>query len=525
MANLMKHELMDELTAGSCVKERTKEASPPVSELTQRVPSALPSHPGVSLVSASSVKSAVKPARAYVPPPPRPALKTQPNASIKPVEPREVSTPSQEKATARPHGTRAVKAEVRAPELRAPELRAPEPRAPHARMPEPESHDEEVASAVKPLNPPSEKTQIFRPNLNDPTLRRSLVPAEPPLPDPAEMAFPKEPRLPTGVAAAAKLASEVSNFAPSNDAEGDTVTLSSDTIDRMLEGEKDANLSTTSPADEATRVGQIPAETLAALQRGVAKEIVGHEDVTRVYDSPLRDKTDSTSPGQRQSRQIENPHQLLTQPRVIIRQEPPKSHAGRWIAIGLCAAAVTAGWIYRAPLGRQLHALQTTIIRGIAPVAAQNHAQAAVATVAVSISVSPADAKLTLDGTPITNPYTVQRRSDRQTHLLVAEAPGHISLERNVQFERDLTVMLALAPKPQPQAVAAPAAAAQAPEARAAEAERPAPAPHAVRRAAKSVVQAAAAAAPAAVAAPAANCEPPYTVDETGIKSYKPECM
>ncbi|MGE5785582.1 MAG: hypothetical protein ACM3ZE_13375, partial [Myxococcales bacterium] len=468
-------------------------------------------------VSASSVKSAVKPGRAYVPPPPRPALKTQPKASIKPIAPHEAPTPSQEKATARPLGARAA----RVPEARIPEARIPEARIPEARASEPEVNDE-VASAVKSANPPTEKTQIFRPNLNDPTLRRSIVPVEPAVSSPAEVAFPKEPRLPMDVLASAKahephysLDSSGSNLAPSNDAEGDTVTLSSDTIDKMLEGEKDATYPASSPADEATRVGQIPAETLAALQRGAHKEAVGHEDVTRVYDSPLREKTDSTSPGQRQSRQIDNSHQLLTQPRVIIRQDPPKSHVGRWVALGLCVAVVTAGWIYRAPVGRQVLALQATIIRGIAPAPAQMRAQAVDPLVAVSISVTPADAKLTLDGAPITNPFTVQRRSDRQPHLLVAEAPGHVSLERSVQFERDLTVMLALAPKPQ--VAAPPVAEAPTPEAPKAEADRPAPVAHAVRRA-RPVSQ-------APVAAPAANCEPPYTVDETGIKSYKPECM
>jgi hypothetical protein len=66
--------------------------------------------------------------------------------------------------------------------------------------------------------------------------------------------------------------------------------------------------------------------------------------------------------------------------------------------------------------------------------------------VALSISVTPTHARVSLDGQPIGNPTVLDRAPDRRPHELRAEAPGYRTLTRTIRLERDVTVILELAP-------------------------------------------------------------------------------
>jgi hypothetical protein len=69
----------------------------------------------------------------------------------------------------------------------------------------------------------------------------------------------------------------------------------------------------------------------------------------------------------------------------------------------------------------------------------------AAASIALSITVTPDEAELYLDGEPIANPAELQRPKDDAVHELRAEAPGHRALTRTLRFERDLAMVLELA--------------------------------------------------------------------------------
>ncbi|MET0342394.1 MAG: serine/threonine-protein kinase [Polyangiales bacterium] len=65
-------------------------------------------------------------------------------------------------------------------------------------------------------------------------------------------------------------------------------------------------------------------------------------------------------------------------------------------------------------------------------------------TVLLQISVSPASARLTLDGAQVATPYATQHRKDNNNHAVEVSADGFRTLRRNVRLERDQTLVLAL---------------------------------------------------------------------------------
>jgi len=135
--------------------------------------------------------------------------------------------------------------------------------------------------------------------------------------------------------------------------------------------------------------------------------------------------------------------------------------------------------------------------------------------ISVSISASPADATITLDGVQVPNPYLAQRHKNDHVYELKVDAPGYTPMRRKVQFERDVTVLMALAPLPLPAAVP-----------RSGPAMTPEPS---MPKPTVSQKRAANARAPA-VATKKANatnvdCDPPYTLDEMNVKIFKRECL
>jgi hypothetical protein len=398
------------------------------------------------------------------------------------------------------------------------------------------------AAARAPITDrPSEQTRIFAPNLHDPQLRPSHGPQADAIVEPEKTVIPREPKLPSGMGTAVPTPAPVV-VAPSEDVgllaesseEDQTRTYSAETIDRLLSG-KEATKSTAPEAmtptvsvaadEDVTRIYSSPPAGLVGAEGAAPKRNI-NDDITRTFESPvdsLMQEREATSPGRR----------VNVEPLVIIAPEPQSRSRKRYWALGLLAVAAVAGWTFRAPIVTHSRALAALVMRGVDSTRS-GHTAASPAGVtnqiSLSISVSPADAKLTLDGVSVPNPLVMQRQIDKVAHELVAEAPGYQSLKRTIHFERDLTVMLGLAALP----------AAPSPEATKTEALDDAPAAAADTKSSTTATRSVArtrrvvrhessgdAAAPAgdASGAKAAACNPPYNIDEQGVKTFKPECL
>lgn len=73
---------------------------------------------------------------------------------------------------------------------------------------------------------------------------------------------------------------------------------------------------------------------------------------------------------------------------------------------------------------------------------------AAAGQIEISIQVNPATAKVTLDGKPLDKiPFVGKFDRDNATHMIQAEAPGYTTRSRDVTFDRDRTIEMALAPQ------------------------------------------------------------------------------
>ena len=134
---------------------------------------------------------------------------------------------------------------------------------------------------------------------------------------------------------------------------------------------------------------------------------------------------------------------------------------------------------------------------------------AMVSNVAVSFSASPKEAALFLDGKPLAeNPYRGQLPKDASLHELRVEAPGYVTQTLSVSLSGPSNLDLSLV--------------------KAAQSESTGP-----RRksslSTRRVVAPAAPVAPAPVAEPAAakkaRCDPPYVIDEKGIRRMRAECL
>jgi hypothetical protein len=371
----------------------------------------------------------------------------------------------------------------------------------------------------------SEKTQIYRPAAKNPHLDANSAPtARPHRESPEAVVIPKEPRVPADIAAASQRwglerptpASRRLQNPPARLEECATRAYTAEVVGALLNaGNEMPTKPPTTAADEDTRYGELPIEARVLAQSQTTNRGVGYEDPTRLYNFGVPEpKTEGTEPGWRSKLAEAN-----SQPRVIIQAEPSKSHRGWWVFLGLAVTVTAAGWLYRAPVGQAVQQLRGNLARGLDAAkrgASAGQAAPAAPLVTISISVSPADARLLLDGATITNPYLVQRRADKLFHNFAADAPGFVSLQRNVQFERDLTVVLALAPEPQvttlPRAAQGPAPVAAAVAKKGTARIKSAPA---TGRQAKS----------AGTESPKNNCNPPYTIDAAKVKSFKPECL
>jgi hypothetical protein len=125
-------------------------------------------------------------------------------------------------------------------------------------------------------------------------------------------------------------------------------------------------------------------------------------------------------------------------------------------------------------------------------------------TVLVRITVFPARAAIYLDDQPVwSNPFSAQQPADRHAHTVRAEAPGHIASSREIRFDKNVDLVIALDPQPGDGSISKPRAPGTSAEPKPNDRGRTEP--------------------PTASQAP--SCDPPYTVDERGIKKFKPECL
>jgi hypothetical protein len=329
---------------------------------------------------------------------------------------------------------------------------------------------------------PSEQTRIFSPNLNNPALKPSVPP-----PAKEEQTRIFSPNLDNPALKP--------STAPPPDPQEQTRTYSADTIQRLL---SKAEGTEPSVVEDVTRVQRTSS----------AEELL--DDITRAYDvdfqRQLHDR-EVTSPGHRE-REVTSPgNRALAESRGRIHTEPRSKWRYLWLS--LLVPVVALGVVYRKPVVHEAQQVLAWVNRGIDRTrGVTTPAAPVVADITISIAVSPADATLFLDGVPVSNPLLRQRRPDKALHELVAEAPGHQSLKRSIRLERDLTVMLGLAPL-------APASTLEQAIAPATEV-----APAAL---AKAVV----------VGSPSntkakpksARCDPPFSVDSNGIKTFKPDCL
>jgi len=169
----------------------------------------------------------------------------------------------------------------------------------------------------------------------------------------------------------------------------------------------------------------------------------------------------------------------------------------------LGAAAIALVWRYSSG-----EAKTTTSPAESASVARAAGVASAVAKVAVSFAVSPVQAALFLDGQALPgNPYRAQLTKDSRPHELRAEAPGYAAQSLSISLESPSNLELVLV-KAVPLENGAPHKATK----RGAVSAPPTSAPARSKAA-------------DAQAAKTAHCDPPYTIDEKGIRRMRPECL
>ncbi|HEX3776256.1 MAG TPA: protein kinase, partial [Polyangiaceae bacterium] len=175
-------------------------------------------------------------------------------------------------------------------------------------------------------------------------------------------------------------------------------------------------------------------------------------------------------------------------------QAAPRGRAWRWIVpVVAVAAAIALFAIWR---------------QGAVATPASDKAGPSATTVTLNVTAFPAAAHLYLDDQPLaSNPlFQTVPRDDRE-HRIEARAAGYVSEVRSVQFDQNANIVLHLSAVP-----AAPAEAAAVPSA----------SPPSVKSqpARRSVSKQ-----PAAPSKPSVDCSVPFTLDSSGVKHFKPECL
>jgi serine/threonine-protein kinase len=185
----------------------------------------------------------------------------------------------------------------------------------------------------------------------------------------------------------------------------------------------------------------------------------------------------------------------------------PQPTRRRWLWALLAIVAASAITIVAQPLRR---APSAPVASGQAVVTAV--AAAAASDVALSISVTPRTASVSIDGVTLATGDAITRFAPNTEHVIRVVCDGYSSVERRVTLSADTSMAIVLNDLTTPSAN--PAVAERAPEKRA----KPSGTYHPLAAAPKN--------APSVKAVPAASehCSPPYYF-VGGIKKFKPECI
>lgn len=344
------------------------------------------------------------------------------------------------------------------------------------------------------------------------------VPVDPPKQpfESVEPQLPKPPKLPTELGAAeihhtpavAGKPKAPRNSTAADDAEECTRAYPPEIVDALLRSS--GEIRSTPPPSVAgtnTRFGASPIEEPVVARHWERKGDFGYDDVTQVYDPGV--DADLTAPSRRALYS-----KIPRVPSVALRTAPPGARHLLGAAVLAALLGVCFWWAYRSPTLSQLWRIDDKSRTSSSNVNADgSHSNKLTSSmITLSISVSPPEAVLLVDGRNISNPYFGQRSSDKLGHLIVAEAPGHVTLSRNVQFDRDLAVVMALAP--QPERASLPSEQPSAGALNSLDIPR-------VRPAAK----ARSASQPTNTTKSTLDCNPPFTIDADGVKTYKLQCV
>jgi len=346
-----------------------------------------------------------------------------------------------------------------------------------------------------------------------PTDKRPAVPREPPI-ESFEPQLPRPPKLPTrlGVAeiphppALAEKPKAPRNSTTTDEAEEPTRTYPAEFVDALLRSS--VEIPSTPPtfvADTNSRLSESPVEDPVVARQWNKKLDFGYDDVTQVYDPGV--DSDLTAPSKRAL------YSKIPRASFVARTAQPRARHILGAAVFAALVGVCLLWAYRSPSLSQFRRIDDksqTSSRNMNADGSRSNSLAS-SMINLSISVSPPEAVLSVDGRIVSNPFLGQRSSDTLTHLIVAEAPGHVALTRNVQFGRDLNVVLALAT--QPERVSLP------PEPPSAGALNSPDVPR-VKPAVKARSWQ-----PTTLTKSTLDCSPPFTIDAEGIRTYKLECM
>ncbi len=187
----------------------------------------------------------------------------------------------------------------------------------------------------------------------------------------------------------------------------------------------------------------------------------------------------------------------------------PRRRSWPWLAVGIALALVAGAGIAQYTRAGQPGEPQITQ----APLAADGPSRAPVK---VRISATPSEARLLLDGTPLSrNPYEESLVPDGQRHVVRAELAGYVPRQEVFDLNNEVMVSIAL----ERELSAPPVASARLPSS-ATSASRVGWARHR-----PPAANAASASASSPTGAERTNdCDPPYFVDSEGIRRVRPGC-
>jgi serine/threonine-protein kinase len=222
----------------------------------------------------------------------------------------------------------------------------------------------------------------------------------------------------------------------------------------------------------------------------------------RIIESQLSKVASLTDAEYAQTAPLELTNLALTQSgstQLDAEGYPEQRSRGPLLAV-IAVLLVLLGGIGWALVGREAPELREPRVARSTPTP-----EPAATTVQLRITAFPAVAKIYLDDQMLPgNPHQQVVTRDSTKHTLRFEAPDHRVEERELTFEQDADLVVALSPLPKavPSETSKP--------------KPPPPRPIVVRPR------------PAPAPKPAVTnnkCDPPYTVDSKGVKRYKPECL